>query len=59
MNPRPKPPKSPKPPSRPPANRYLRAWFALTVEEQRALAVILALFLLGVATRFWHLCLRA
>ena len=33
-----------------------RAWFEMTVEEQRSLIMVLALFLLGTATRLWHLC---
>ena len=32
-----------------------RAWFNLTVGEQRALVIVLGLFLLGVAARAWHL----
>jgi hypothetical protein len=32
----------------------LRAWFELTPSEQKAVAVILSLFLLGLAVRLWH-----
>jgi len=31
-----------------------RAWLELTLDEQRALVIILGLFLLGVAARLWH-----
>ena len=34
-----------------------RAWFEMTSEEQRAIVIILAIFLLGTATRVWHICL--
>ena len=36
----------------------VHSWFKLTSEEQKAVLIILALFLVGVAARFWHLCLR-
>ena len=40
-----------------------RAWFNLTVDEQRAVVIVLGLFLLGVAVRAWHVrekeCRRA
>jgi len=32
-----------------------RSWFELTHDEQKVLLLILALFLLGLAVRFWHL----
>ncbi len=31
-----------------------RAWLELTLDEQRAVVIILGLFLLGVAARLWH-----
>ena len=34
-----------------------RAWFELTVEEQRAAAFIIGLLLLGIAVRYWHVML--
>ena len=34
--------------------RLFRSWFELTRDEQKALILILALFLLGLAVRFWH-----
>lgn len=40
------------------SRRLLRNWSNLTGDEQRAAAVILAIFLLGVAARYWHVCLR-
>ena len=33
-----------------------RSWLDLTVEEQRALAIVVGLFLLGVTVRLWHAC---
>lgn len=30
------------------------AWFQLTAMEQKAVAVVLALALLGVAAKYWH-----
>ena len=40
-------------------NRYVRSlvrsWFALTRDEQNALLLVLALILLGIAVRAWHL----
>ena len=33
----------------------LRAWFELTADEQKAMVVILGLFLLGLVVRYWHL----
>ena len=35
--------------------QIFRAWFELTHDEQKALLLILALFLLGLTVRFWHL----
>lgn len=35
--------------------RMVRSWYELTRNEQRALILILALFLLGLAARAWHL----
>jgi len=32
-----------------------RSWFELTHDEQKVLLLVLALFLLGLAVRFWHL----
>ena len=32
-----------------------RAWLALTADERKAVVVVLALFLLGLAVRYWHL----
>lgn len=32
-----------------------RSWFELTADEQKALLLVLVLFLLGLAVRFWHL----
>jgi hypothetical protein len=34
--------------------RLLGAWFGLTSEEQRAVVLILALALLGLGVRTWH-----
>lgn len=31
------------------------SWFALTLEERKAIAVILALAVLGLAAKAWHL----
>jgi hypothetical protein len=36
----------------------LRSWFELTADEQKAVVIVLAIFILGVAFRFWHVCLR-
>jgi len=36
------------------AASLLRSWFQLTQMEQRALIVIVALFLLGLIVRHWH-----
>jgi len=33
----------------------LRSWFGLTKEEQRALIIVLALFILGLAVRYCHI----
>jgi hypothetical protein len=33
----------------------LNAWFGLTKSEQAAVALVVALFLLGLAVRFWHI----
>ena len=33
----------------------LRSWFQFTADEQKALILILALFLLGLFARWWHL----
>jgi hypothetical protein len=35
--------------------KLVRSWFELTREEQRALVLVLALFLLGIAVRIWRL----
>lgn len=35
-------------------HRLLRSWFELTEDEKKALIIILALFLLGVVVRYWH-----
>ncbi|MDA0576855.1 MAG: hypothetical protein O3B24_02020 [Verrucomicrobia bacterium] len=35
-----------------------RAWFELTVEEQRAVGLIIGLLLLGIVVRYWHIYLR-
>ena len=35
--------------------QILRSWFELTEEEQKAVIIILALFMLGLAVRYWHL----
>ena len=35
--------------------RIFRSWFELTRDEQKVLLLILALFLLGLSVRFWHL----
>ena len=35
--------------------KILRSWFELTRDEQKVLVLILALFLLGLTVRFWHL----
>lgn len=48
------PAQTPEPPGRH-LRRLVTAWTALIPEEQRALAIILGLFLFGVAIRFWHL----
>ena len=40
------------------AGRAARSWFELTAQEQQAILVILALFLLGMAVRFWHVHIR-
>lgn len=37
------------------AVRGVAMWFALTPEEQRFLAAVLALALLGLGARYWHL----
>ena len=31
-----------------------RAWFELTADEQRAVALILGLLVLGIIARYWH-----
>ena len=48
----------PRIPLRAALQRVARSWLELTAEEQRALAVVLGLFLLGVAYRFWHTACR-
>ena len=35
--------------------RIFRSWFELTRDEQKVLLLILALFLMGLAVRAWHL----
>ena len=35
------------------------AWFALTEKERQALVLILALALLGVTVKFWHVRMKA
>lgn len=32
----------------------LKAWFGLSPEEQKTLAMVLLLFLLGIVARFWY-----
>jgi hypothetical protein len=34
---------------------WIRAWFGLTRDEQKGLLIVLSLFLLGLAVRWWHL----
>lgn len=34
--------------------RVGRAWFELTADEQRAVALILGLLVLGILARYWH-----
>ena len=36
------------------ARKVARSWFELTIGEQRAILLILGLFLLGVSVRWWH-----
>ncbi len=38
------------------ASRVWRRWFLLTATECMVLGLILALFLLGLAARYWTLC---
>jgi type II secretory pathway component PulM len=33
----------------------LRSWFGLTPDEQKAILLLLGLFLLGLTVRWWHL----
>lgn len=33
----------------------LRSWFELTADEQKAVITVLAIFLLGLAVRTWHI----
>ena len=33
----------------------LQSWFGLTNGEQKAVLIVLALFLLGLVARYWHL----
>ena len=33
----------------------VRSWFRLTADEQKAALIILAIFLLGLGVRFWHI----
>ena len=35
--------------------KLLQSWFNLTGEEQKAIILVLALLLLGLAVKFWHL----
>ena len=42
------------PPTAREAGRVLRAWSALTRGEQRAVAIVVLLALLGLAVRTWH-----
>ena len=35
--------------------KIVRSWFELTADEQKALLLVLILFLLGLTVRFWHL----
>lgn len=35
--------------------KIFRSWFELTADEQKALLLVLILFLLGLTVRFWHL----
>ena len=32
-----------------------RSWFALTPDEHKAVLLVLALFLIGLAARYWHI----
>ena len=41
------------------AQAAARSWVELTLEEQRAVMAILALFLLGMAVRVWHVHFRS
>lgn len=34
--------------------RILRSWFELTVNEQRALILVLIIFLIGIGVKAWH-----
>ncbi len=43
------------PPRDKPHAGLLRSWFELTQDERTALILILALFLLGLLARWWHL----
>ena len=36
------------------ASAVFRSWFALTVQEQKAVVLIVLLFLLGLAVKIWH-----
>jgi hypothetical protein len=33
----------------------VRSWFELTPDEQKAALIVLAVFLLGLGVRFWHI----
>jgi hypothetical protein len=37
------------------ASSLVRCWFDLTSDEQKAVVMILAIFLLGLTVRIWHL----
>jgi hypothetical protein len=33
---------------------FVRSWFELTADEQKAALIVLVIFLLGLGVRFWH-----
>jgi len=38
-----------------PLQSIARAWFRLTSDEQKALALVLFIFLVGLAVKFWRM----
>ena len=51
-------PPHPIPPLRTTLRRLGQAWFGLNADEQRALTLVLGLFILGILARYWHAVLR-